>query len=77
MFQWRLFFIRQKPYDIVRNPQINLNQFLFLLLILPLSIDNDFILYGKEELFQFGLDIVSKLTEGITHLNIDEYTESV
>ena len=39
----------------------------------PLSIDNDFALYGKEELFQYGLDIVSRLTEGITHLNINEY----
>ena len=40
----------------------------------PISIDNDFALYGKGDLFQEGLDIVSKLTTGTTHLNVDGYS---
>ena len=40
----------------------------------PLTIDNDFALYGMDELFQKGLDYVVKLTSGKTHLNIDGNT---
>ena len=32
------------------------------------------LLYGKEELFQQGLNIITKLTTGTTHLNIDGYS---
>ena len=67
-------FIRQKPYDIIANPtDMPKSIFISSFNTAPLSIDNDFALYGKEELFQYGLDIVSRLTEGITHLNINEY----
>ena len=34
----------------------------------PLAIDNDFALYGMEELFQEGLDYIAKLTDGDIHL---------
>ena len=37
----------------------------------PLTIDNDFALYGMDELFQVGINYVSKLTNGKTHLNVD------
>ena len=37
----------------------------------PLACDSDFVLHGMEKEFQTGLDIVTKLTEGKTHLNID------
>ena len=42
----------------------------------PLAIDNDFALYGMDDLFQSGLDIITKLTNGKTHLNLDGNTNS-
>tara|TARA_B100000902_G_scaffold149672_1_gene146247 strand:+ start:14045 stop:15397 length:1353 start_codon:yes stop_codon:yes gene_type:complete len=68
-------FIRQKPYDIIANPiDIPKSIFISSFNTAPISIDNDFALYGKEDLFQFGIDIVSKLTNGTTHLNLDGYS---
>ena len=68
-------FIRQKPYDVVANPA-DMPKAIFISAFnsAPLSIDNDFALYGMEELFQKGLDFVAKLTSGKTHLNIDGNT---
>ena len=70
-------FIRQKPYDIIANP-IDLPKAIFISSFksAPLSIDNDFALYGMDELFQKGLDYIVKLTKGKTHLNIDGNTNS-
>ena len=68
-------FIRQKPYDIVANPtDIPKAIFISAFDSAPLAIDNDFALYGMEELFQKGLDFIVKLTDGETHLNIDGNT---
>ena len=70
-------FVRQKPYDIVANPTaIPKAIFISAFNSAPLAIDNDFALYGMEELFQKGLDFIVKLTEGKTHLNIDGNTNS-
>lgn len=70
-------FIRQKPYDIVADPTaIPKAIFISAFNSAPLAIDNDFALYGMEELFQKGLDFIVKLTEGKTHLNIDGNTNS-
>ena len=68
-------FIRQKPYDVIANP-LDTPKSIFISAFNsdPIAIDNDFALYGKEELFQYGLDIITKLTSGITHLNIDGYS---
>ena len=68
-------FVRQKPYDIIANP-IDIPKAIFISTFksAPLSIDNDFALYGMEELFQKGLDYIIKLTKGKTHLNIDGNT---
>ena len=68
-------FIRQKPYDIIANP-LDMPKSIFISAFnsAPISIDNDFALYGKDELFQQGLNIITKLTTGITHLNIDGYS---
>ena len=64
-----------KPYDIVANPfDIPKAIFISSFNSAPLSIDNDFALYGMEELFQFGIDVIVKLTSGKTHLNIDGNT---
>ena len=68
-------FIRQKPYDIIANP-FDTPKAIFISSFssAPLAIDNDFALYGLEDLFQRGLDYVVKLTKGITHLNVDGQT---
>ena len=68
-------FIRQKPYDIIANP-IDMPKSIFISTFntAPLTIDNDFALYGMDELFQKGLDYIVKLTSGKTHLNIDGNT---
>tara|TARA_B100000900_G_scaffold91362_1_gene74666 strand:+ start:118 stop:1476 length:1359 start_codon:yes stop_codon:yes gene_type:complete len=65
-------FVRQRPYDIIANPS-DLPKAIFISTFnsTPLSIDNDFALYGMDDLFQKGLDYIVKLTDGITHLNID------
>ena len=70
-------FIRQKPYDIIANPS-DMPKAIFISAFKsgPLAIDNDFALYGMDELFQKGLDIISKLTNGKTHLNLDGNTNS-
>jgi len=68
-------FVRQKPYDIVANPT-DMPKAIFISAFnsAPLTIDNDFALYGMDELFQTGLDYIVQLTSGKTHLNIDGNT---
>jgi Na+-transporting NADH:ubiquinone oxidoreductase subunit A len=68
-------FIRQKPYDVVANPT-DMPKAIFISAFnsSPLTIDNDFALYGMDELFQKGLDYIIQLTSGKTHLNIDGNT---
>jgi len=68
-------FVRQKPYDIIANPtDMPKAIFISTFKTAPLTIDNDFALYGMDELFQKGLDYIVKLTTGKTHLNIDGNT---
>ena len=70
-------FVRQKPYDIVANPT-DMPKAIFISAFnsAPLTIDNDFALYGLDELFQKGLDYITQLTSGKTHLNVDGNTNS-
>ncbi len=65
-------FIRQRPYDVIANPK-DMPKAIFISAFnsTPLSIDNDFALYGMEDLFQKGINYIRKLTIGKTHLNID------
>jgi Na+-transporting NADH:ubiquinone oxidoreductase subunit A len=68
-------FIRQKPYDIIANPaDMPKAIFISTFSTAPLAIDNDFVLYGMDELFQKGLDYIVKLSSGKTHLNTDGNT---
>ena len=70
-------FVRQKPYDIIANPtDMPKSIFISAFKSSPLAIDNDFALYGMDEIFQKGLNIIKKLTNGITHLNLDGNTNS-
>ena len=70
-------FVRQKPYDIIANPS-DMPKSIFISAFKsgPLAIDNDFALYGMDELFQKGLDLIAKLSNGKTHLNLDGNTNS-
>ncbi|MFT7114550.1 MAG: Na+-transporting NADH:ubiquinone oxidoreductase subunit A, partial [Candidatus Azotimanducaceae bacterium] len=70
-------FFRQRPFDVIANPEDKPKAiFISAFDSAPLAADNDFILHGMESAFQAGLDVVTKLTEGTTHLNLDGRTNS-
>jgi Na+-transporting NADH:ubiquinone oxidoreductase subunit A len=63
--------IRQRPFSVIADPDttpkaIHIAAFD----TAPLAPDYDFIVHGKGELFQTGLDALVKLTGGKVHLNI-------
>ena len=64
--------IRQRPFGTIANPN-DIPKAIFISAFdsSPLAPDNDFIFHGGSELFQVGLDIVSQLSTGTTHLNLD------
>ena len=65
-------FIKQRPLDIVANPN-NEPKAIFVSAFdsSPLAPDYDFILHGKSEEFQVGLNALTKLTTGKVHLTIN------
>ncbi len=64
-------FVIQRPFDVIANPDDEPKTiFISAFDSNPLAPDNDFILHGQSELFQLGLNIISKLTSGKVHLNI-------
>ena len=70
-------FVRQKPYDIVANPTaIPKAIFISAFNSAPLAIDNDFALYGMEELFQKDWTNYCKAIQKGKHNNIDGNTNS-
>ena len=63
--------LRQRPYSVIANPDDTPRSiFISGFDTAPLSPDFDFIVHGQGDLFQAGLDILSKLTEGRVHLNL-------
>ena len=64
--------IRQRPFSTVADPQ-DMPKAIFISAFdsAPLAPDNDFIFHGDNDLFQLGLDIISQLCTGTTHLNLD------
>jgi Na+-transporting NADH:ubiquinone oxidoreductase subunit A len=66
---WTL--IRQRPYSIIANP-VHEPKAIFISGFDngPLGSDYDFVLHGKGEAFQTGLDALAKLTKGKVHLNL-------
>lgn len=68
-------FIRQKPFDVVANPSDTPKAiFISTFNTAPLSPDNDFVVHGLDDEFQKGIDILTKLTDGLVHLNVDGNT---
>ncbi|GHU63337.1 Na(+)-translocating NADH-quinone reductase subunit A [Bacteroidia bacterium] len=64
-------FIRQRPYDIVANPNDTPRDiFVSGFYSAPLAPDADFILEGQEHDFQTGLDALATLTTGNVYLGI-------
>lgn len=70
-------FIKQRPYDIVANPDDSPKAiFISGMATAPLAADVEFILEKRKEDFQAGLDAISKLTSGKTHLCVDKRSAS-
>ena len=64
--------IKKRPFSIVADPnEIPKSIFISCFDSSPLAPDYNFILSEQKDLFQLGLDIVNKLTDGILHLNVD------
>lgn len=64
-------FIRQRPFATIANPaDMPKAVFITALDTAPLAPDFDFIAKRNEEVFQIGLDALTKLTDGDTHLNV-------
>ena len=64
--------IRQRPYSIIANPADNPKAiFVSGFDTAPLAPDFDLIAHGNGAEFQAGLDVLTKLTDGKVHLNID------
>ncbi len=63
--------IRQRPYSVIANPD-DMPKAIYVPAFdkAPLAPDYDFILHGKGEVFQAGLDALSRLTQGKVHLSI-------
>ncbi|MAZ58594.1 MAG: NADH:ubiquinone reductase (Na(+)-transporting) subunit A [Flavobacteriales bacterium] len=69
--------IRQRPFSTIANPNEEPKAiFISAFDSSPLAPDNDFIFHGDTDLFQLGLDIVSQLSNGTTHLNVDGNSNS-
>ena len=63
--------IIQRPFATIANPEDKPKSIHITTLdTAPLAPDFDFIIQRNEDTFQKGLDAISKLTEGSTHLNI-------
>ncbi len=64
--------IKQRPLDIVANPN-NEAKAIFVSAFdsSPLAPDFDYVLHGKNEEFQKGLDALAKLTSGKVHLTLN------
>ncbi|WP_224483606.1 Na(+)-translocating NADH-quinone reductase subunit A [Robertkochia aurantiaca] len=70
-------FIKQRPYDIVANPADSPKAiFISALNTAPLTADVEFLLKDRQADFQTGIDAISKLTEGKTHLSVAKGSDS-
>ena len=64
--------LRQRPYSVIANPNETPKAiFVAAYDTSPLAPDFDLIVHGQGDEFQAGLDVLTKLTEGIVHLNVD------
>ena len=65
-------FIKQRPFDVIADPDSKPKAiFISAFNSAPLGEDYDFIMHRQDEVFQAGIDVLCKLTEGKVHLNIN------
>ncbi|OED34679.1 NADH:ubiquinone reductase (Na(+)-transporting) subunit A [PVC group bacterium (ex Bugula neritina AB1)] len=70
-------FIRQRPFSKILDPQVEPKSiFVKALNTEPLALDLGIVVEGKRDLFQAGLDVLNKLTDGKVHLCYAADTES-
>ncbi len=63
--------IRQRPYAVIANPKETPKSiFVAAFDSAPLAPDYNLLVKGREEAFQAGLDVLTKLTDGKVHLNV-------
>lgn len=72
---WTL--IKQRPYNVIANP-LHQPKSIFVSAIdtAPLAPDMDYLIKGKGDYFQMGLDVLKGLTDGTVYLNIGEETKA-
>lgn len=64
--------IRQRPFDIIPEPDVAPRDiFISTFDTAPLAPNLNFVIKGKEEAFQKGLDVLTKLTDGKVYLGLD------
>jgi Na+-transporting NADH:ubiquinone oxidoreductase subunit A len=65
-------FLRQRPYSVAANPKDEPKSiFISGFDTAPLAPDNDVLVKGEQENFQRGINVLSKLTSGKIHLNLN------
>ncbi len=69
-------FIRQRPYSTVADPSTTPKSiFVSGFDSAPLATEQSFVIQGKEKEFQAGIEVLSKLTDGKVHLNLNAKEE--
>ena len=69
--------IRQRPFSQIAHPnQTPKSIFIHAMNTEPLAADVDFVLNGKEDLFQAGLDVLTRLTPGKVYLCVSPNAKS-
>lgn len=70
-------FIKQRPYDIIANPEITPKAiFVSAYASAPLAANYDYVLAGKENELQTAVTALSKLTSGEVHISVGENSNS-
>ena len=70
--------MRQRPYNVVPKPtDVPRDIFVSCFDTAPLAADQNFLIQGKEQHFQAGLKVLSKLTNGSVHLGVTSTSAEV
>jgi Na+-transporting NADH:ubiquinone oxidoreductase subunit A len=70
-------FFKQRPYDVIANPEDAPKAiFISAYASAPLAAEIEFTMVNEAEAFQTGINAISKLTEGKTHLSVDKNSMS-
>jgi len=64
--------IRQRPYNIVADPEVTPRDiFISTFNTAPLAPDGKLQIAGREDVFQAGIDVLRRLTDGLVYLGLD------